>query len=139
MVAAISFTIAKKCGQNLNVNFNPRATKQRSDNDFLSVSSKFMSEEYDCFSEWACYEKSFSQTSKPLLDMNAFSEKTGNAVSQIKMLPEAMWKDIQIEDQVKTRSHPSCFLVKKGITTSGWACNKLKGLNTCYSGITGFY
>ena len=70
--------------------------------------------------------------------MNQFNLNKGNPAKQIELLPQVLWKEIVLEDKEKCRSH-ACVLIKKGLTTSGWNCDKIPGMSKCFSGLTGFY
>ena len=55
-------------------------------------------------------------------------------------MPKEFYEHIQLEKQIRTRSHKSCILTKHNDNHAGsWACDKVKGVSECLSGITGFY
>ena len=59
---------------------------------------------------------------------------------QLNSIPKEFYQHIQFENKIRTRSHHSCTLTKHHDNHSGtWACDKVKGVSDCLSGITGFY
>lgn len=58
IITAISFTIAKKNGPNLDVKFDSQnVAKKLNEKDYLFVGTGFMNKDYDCFAEWASFEQ----------------------------------------------------------------------------------
>jgi hypothetical protein len=78
-----------------------------------------------------------SETNTDSFDSETF-KSFSNINAQLEMIPETMWINIVVPDTQKFRSH-DYFLIAKGAENSGWDCDKIKGVDKCFSGLTGFY
>ena len=55
------------------------------------------------------------------------------------MLPESMWSQVKVPDEVKVRSHECILRNRQKIGhMGGWRCDKLKKFPTCFSNMTSF-
>ena len=98
--------------------------------DPLTYIANFMLEKQES------YQK--KDDSDPLVDLKGEEEEKKETAEPLKKeLQEDQWKDIIIEGDIKTPSH-QCVMKSKGLTDSGWKCDKLKGQQKCFSGLTEF-
>ena len=78
----------------------------------------------------------FDITEEAGINWHSFPQQSNQ--EKIEQLKTFHWEDEELTELEFVSSH-KCGLRKRNINQSGWACDKLAGVKTCFSGITGFY